>query len=278
MNERLPPGLYVVATPIGNLGDLSPRAAETLCRADLILAEDKRVSAKLLAHAGSRSPMKVYHDHSSEADRLAILARLANEAIALISDAGTPLISDPGYKLVRAARAAGLAVHTVPGPSALIAALTLAGLPTDRFMFAGFLPAKAKARADAIAELSAIRATLVFYESGPRLAESLEALAAGLGDREAAVTREITKLHEECVTGTLGELAARYAQAAPKGEIVIVVAPPAEPPEASGDELDAALADALARLSPSRAAAEVAEKLGVPRKRAYARALELSSR
>ena len=152
MNERLPPGLYIVATPIGNLGDLSPRAAETLCRVDLILAEDKRVSAKLLAHVGSRAPMKVYHDHSSEADRLAILARLAKEAVALISDAGTPLISDPGYKLVRAARAAGLAVHTVPGPSAVIAGLTLAGLPTDRFMFAGFLPAKAKARADALAE------------------------------------------------------------------------------------------------------------------------------
>ena len=278
MNERLPPGLYVVATPIGNLGDLSPRAAETLCRADLILAEDKRVSAKLLAHAGSRAPMKVYHDHSSEADRDAILARLSKDAVALVSDAGTPLISDPGYKLVRAARAAGLAVHTVPGPSALIAALTLAGLPTDRFMFAGFLPAKAKARADAIAELSGIRATLVFYESGPRLAESLKALAEGLGGRDAAVAREITKLHEECVTATLGELAARYAEVPPKGEIVIVVGPPPEAPEASGDQLDAALTDALGRLSPSRAAAEVAETLGVPRKRAYARALELASR
>ena len=236
------------------------------------------MSAKLLAHVGSRAPMKVYHDHSSQADRLAILARLAKEAVALISDAGTPLISDPGYKLVRAARGAGLAVHTVPGPSALIAGLTLAGLPTDRFMFAGFLPAKAKARADAIAELTGIRATLVFYESGPRLAESLAALGAGLGDREAAVAREITKLHEECVTGTLGELADRYAVGAPKGEIVIVVGPPAEEAEASDDTLDAALADALARLSPSRAAAEVAEKLNLPRKRAYARALELAAR
>ena len=169
MDEPLPPGLYVVATPIGNLGDLSPRAAETLRRAERILAEDKRVSAKLLAHVGASAPMSVYHDHSGEAEREAIVARLGNEAIALICDAGTPLISDPGYKLVRAARAAGHAVHTVPGPCAAIAALTLAGLPTDRFLFAGFLPPKAKARSDAIAEIAAIRATLVFYESGPRL-------------------------------------------------------------------------------------------------------------
>ncbi|MEO5772892.1 MAG: 16S rRNA (cytidine(1402)-2'-O)-methyltransferase [Sphingomicrobium sp.] len=277
MADRLPPGLYVVATPIGNLGDLSPRAAETLCKADLILAEDKRVTAKLLAHTGSKVRMAVYHDHSSEADRSAILSRLADQAVALVSDAGTPLISDPGYKLVRAARQAGLAVHTVPGPSALIAALTLAGLPTDRFMFAGFLPPKAKARSDAIAELAAIRATLIFYESGPRLGDSLAALRDGLGDREAAVAREITKLHEECVTGSLGELAERYADAAPKGEIVIVVGPPAEAEAASDEQLDQALREALAQLSPSRAAAEVAEQLQIPRKRAYARALELSA-
>src|ERR671917_1876179 len=169
MEDRLPPGLYVVATPIGNLGDLSPRAADTLRRASRILAEDKRVSAKLLAHAGAKAPMSTYHDHSSETQRDEIVARLGSEAVALVSDAGTPLISDPGYKLVRAARAAGHAVYTVPGPSAVIAALTLAGLPTDRFLFAGFLPAKAKARADAIAELAAVQATLVFYESGPRL-------------------------------------------------------------------------------------------------------------
>src|SRR5688500_9971936 len=219
MEPPLPPGLYVVATPIGNLGDFSPRAAETLRDADLILAEDKRVSAKLLAHAGARAPMAVYHDHTSEMEREAIVARLGSEAIALISDAGTPLISDPGYKLVRAARAAGHAVHTVPGPCAAIAALTIAGLPTDRFLFAGFLPAKAKARSDAVAELVGIRATLVFYESGPRLPNTLEALAAQLGPREAAVAREISKLHEECATGTLAELAERYANAPPKGEI-----------------------------------------------------------
>jgi 16S rRNA (cytidine1402-2'-O)-methyltransferase len=278
MDPPLPPGLYVVATPIGNLADLSARAADTLRRADRILAEDKRVSAKLLAHAGARAPMSVYHDHSSETERAAIVARLGSEAVALICDAGTPLISDPGYKLVRAARAAGHSVHTVPGPCAAIAALTLAGLPTDRFLFAGFLPSKAKARSDAIAELAAIRATLVFYESGPRLSDTLEALAAQLSAREAAVAREISKLHEECVTGTLAELAERYRDAPPKGEMVIVVGPPAASGAPSEFELDSALGEALARLSPSRAAAEVAELLGVPRKRAYARALELAAR
>lgn len=278
MDLPLPPGLYVVATPIGNLGDLSPRAADALRGADRILAEDKRVSAKLLAHAGAKAPMSVYNDHSSEAERQAIVARLGSEAIALISDAGTPLISDPGYKLVRAARDAGHAVYTLPGPSAAIAALTLAGLPTDRFLFLGFLPPKAKARADAVAEVAAIRATLVLYESGPRLGQTLAALAHGLGPREAAVAREISKLHEETVTGTLSELAERYASAAPRGEIVIVVGPPAAGQAASEAELDGALDEALARLSPSRAAAEVAERLDVPRKRAYARALERSGK
>jgi 16S rRNA (cytidine1402-2'-O)-methyltransferase len=275
MTDPLPPGLHIVATPIGNLGDLGVRAADTLRRADRILAEDTRVSGKLLAHIGAKAPMSRYDDHSSEEARDRIVALLGDQAVALISDAGTPLISDPGYKLVRAARAAGHAVHTVPGPSALIAALTLAGLPTDRFLFGGFLPSKAKARNDALAELAALRATLVFYESGPRLAETLAAMAELLGQREAAVAREITKLHEECIAGELGELARRYAAApSPKGEIVIVVGPPAEVEAASDAELDAALDEALTRLSPSRAAAEVAERLGVPRKRAYARALQ----
>ena len=276
MTDALAPGLYIVATPIGNLGDLSSRAADTLRRADRVLVEDTRVTAKLLAHVGAKTPMTRYDDHSSERDRDAIVARLGTEAIALVSDAGTPLISDPGYKLCRSARAAGHAVHTIPGPSAAIAALTLAGLPTDRFLFVGFLPTKSKARSDAIAEIAAVRATLVFYESGPRLAESLAALASGLGDRDAAIAREITKLHEECVSGTLGELASRYRDAPPKGEIVIVVGPPADKAEASDDQLDVALEEALATLSPSRAAAEVAERLRIPRKRAYARALELS--
>jgi 16S rRNA (cytidine1402-2'-O)-methyltransferase len=276
MTEPLAPGLHVVATPIGNLGDLSPRAADTLRAADLILVEDTRVTAKLLRHIGAKVPMLRYDDHSSEKDRERIVMQLGERAVALVSDAGTPLISDPGYKLVRAARAAGHAVHTLPGPSAAIAALTLAGLPTDRFLFVGFLPAKSKARADAIAEIGEARATLVLYESGPRLGAALAALADTLGSRDAAVVREISKLHEECVTGTLPELAGRYSDAGPKGEIVIVVGPPAETAPASEEDLDAALDEALDRLSPSRAAAEVAQRLNVPRKRAYARALERS--
>lgn len=276
MDKPLPSGLHIIATPIGNLGDLSPRAADTLRNADRILAEDTRVTGKLLAHIGAKVPMSRYDDHTSEADREWIVGRLGEESIALVSDAGTPLISDPGYKLVRAARAAGHAVHTVPGPSAVIAALTLAGLPTDRFLFLGFLPAKAKAKRDAIAEIANVRATLAIYEAGPRLGETLVALADQLGPREAAIAREISKLHEECVTGTLTELAQRYADAPPKGEIVIVVGPTPEAAEASDEELDAALDQALSRQSPSRAAAEVAERLRVPRKRAYARALERS--
>ena len=278
MSPPLAPGLYIVATPIGNLSDLSPRAAAVLTGCDLILAEDKRVTAKLLKHAGAKAPMAVYHDHSTDELRAQILSRLGSQAVALVSDAGTPLISDPGYKLVRAAREAGHAVLTIPGPCAAIAALTLAGLPTDRFLFAGFLPAKAKARSDAITELAGIRASLVFYESGPRLAEALAALAEALGPREAAVIREISKIHEETVSGTLDLLANRYASAAPKGEIVIVVGPPPEAAPASDGELDQALTAALRTDSPSRAAASVAAALGIPRKRAYARALELGSK
>lgn len=277
MDQSLPPGLYIVATPIGNLADITTRAAETLRRADRILAEDKRVTAKLLAHVGAKAPMTAYHDHSDDNLRERIMAELGSKAIALVSDAGTPLISDPGYKLVRAARQAGHAIHTLPGPCAAIAALTLSGLPTDRFLFVGFLPAKAKARAEAIAEIADVRASLVFYESGPRLAESLAALAIGLGPRHAAVSREISKLHEETVTGPLGELAERYENAPPKGEIVIVVSPPPERADASDEELDAALHDALTSMAPSRAAAEVATSLGVPKKRAYSRALELGA-
>jgi 16S rRNA (cytidine1402-2'-O)-methyltransferase len=255
---------------------MTSRAAETLCRADYILAEDKRVSAKLLAHVGAKAPMTAYHDHSDDKLRERILNDLGTKAVALISDAGTPLISDPGYKLVRAARHAGHAVHTLPGPCAAIAALTLAGLPTDRFLFLGFLPAKAKARAEVIAEVAAVRASLVIYESGPRLGESLAALGEGLGSREGAVIREISKLHEETVTGSLAELAESYAKAAPKGEIVIVVGPPPEREAATDEELDEALRVALASMSASRAAADVANSLGIPKKRAYARALELA--
>ncbi|WP_426267836.1 16S rRNA (cytidine(1402)-2'-O)-methyltransferase [Sphingomonas sp. LHG3443-2] len=276
MNQPPSPGLYIVATPIGNLGDLTVRAADLLRAADLVLAEDKRVSLRLLAHIGAKVPMRTYNDHSDTADREAIVGRLASEVVALVSDAGTPLISDPGYKLVRDARIAGHNIVTLPGPCAAVAAMTVAGLPTDRFLFLGFLPPKEKARSDTIAEVAAIRATLVFYESGPRLATSLASLAARLGEREAAVARELTKMHEECVTGTLAELAGRYAEAPPRGEIVIVVGPPAEATAASEGDLDAALQAALAAgASPSRAAAAVAQELGVRRKRAYERALEL---
>ncbi|WP_287977112.1 16S rRNA (cytidine(1402)-2'-O)-methyltransferase [Sphingomonas sp.] len=273
--NALDPGLYIVATPIGNLADLSPRAADILSRADVIAVEDSRVTAGLLRHIGIKRPMLPYHDHNAEGVRPGLVARMAREAVALVSDAGTPLISDPGYKLVRDARAAGHAVVTIPGPCAAVAALTLAGLPTDRFLFLGFLPPKAKARSDAIAEVAAVRATLVLYESGPRLAACLAALAEGLGDREAAVTREITKKFEEAVTGTLSTLAARYADAPPKGEIVVVVAPPGEAAPSTIEDADAALAEAMTRLPLAKAAGEVAKRLGLDRKALYARALAL---
>ena len=275
MNATLSPGLYIVATPIGNLGDLSPRAASVLTHADVLCVEDSRVTGKLLNHIGVRRSMQPYHDHNADAVRPALIARMAAESVALTSDAGTPLISDPGYKLVRDARAAGHAVVTIPGPCAAIAALTLAGLPTDRFLFIGFLPVKAKARADAIAEVARVRATLVFYESGPRLAATLASLRDVLGDRDAAVARELTKLHEECVAQQLSALAARYADAAPRGEIVIVVAP-AEALQVAIDS-DAALIDALTRMAVGQAASEVNDLTGIDRRTLYARALELKT-
>ncbi len=274
----LTPGLYIVATPIGNLGDLSPRAAQVLAGADIIAVEDTRVTAGLLRHIGTKRPMTPYHDHNAEHVRPQLIARMAGEIVALVSDAGTPLISDPGFKLVRDARAAGHQVVTIPGPCAAVAALTLAGLPTDRFFFLGFLPPKEQARATAIAEVASVRATLVIYESGPRLAACLSALAAGLGDREAAVTREITKKFEEAVTGTLSTLATRYADVPPRGEIVVVVAPPDPPAPAAAEDADAALAEALTRLPASKAAGEVAKALGLDRKVLYARALEMKER
>jgi 16S rRNA (cytidine1402-2'-O)-methyltransferase len=278
MIDRPNPGLYIVATPIGNLADLSPRAAAILGAADIIAVEDSRVTAKLLRHAGIKRPMVPYHDHNGDAVRPQLIARMGSGVVALVSDAGTPLISDPGYKLVRDARAAGHVVTTIPGPCAAVAALTLAGLPTDRFLFMGFLPPKEKARADTIEEVKAIRATLIFYESGPRLAACLTALSAGLGDREAAVAREITKRFEECVTGTLSTLALRYADAPPKGEIVIIVAPPGEAAPASAEDADAALIEALKHLSPARAAGEVAKALKQDRRALYARAMEIMGR
>jgi 16S rRNA (cytidine1402-2'-O)-methyltransferase len=275
MNEPLEPGLYIVATPIGNLSDLSPHAARILSSADVIAVEDSRVTAKLLSHIGVKRPMIPYHDHNADRVRPDLVAHMAEKAVALVSDAGTPLISDPGYKLVRDARAAGRHVTTAAGPCAAIAALTLAGLPTDRFLFIGFLPPKGGARASAIAEVANVRATLLFYESGPRLGAALAALHQGLGNREAAVAREISKKFEETVTGTLAELAARYADAPPKGEIVIVVGPPGAAEAPAEADIDAALRQAMTRLSPSRAAAEVAAALGLPRREVYERALAL---
>ncbi len=270
----LDPGLYIVATPIGNLGDLSPRAAAVLAGAALIAAEDTRVTAKLLAHIGAKVPMTPYHDHNADAVRPGLVARAATDAVALVSDAGTPLISDPGYKLVRDCRAAGVAVVTVPGPCAAVAALTLAGLPTDRFLFLGFLPAKAAAREAAIDEVAAVRATLILYELGPRTAATLGALAARLGDRPAAVVREISKRFEETANGTLSSLAARYAPAAPRGEVVLVVGGPVAIAPSPAD-LDTALAAALLRAPLSAAVAEVSAALGLPRSQVYARALAL---
>ena len=275
MDQKLEPGLYIVATPIGNLSDLSPRAAATLAGADLVAVEDSRVTAKLLRHIGAKRPMVPYHDHNADRVRPGLIEQMRDKAVALVSDAGTPLISDPGYKLVRDARAAGIRVTTIPGPSAAISALTLAGLPTDRFAFFGFLPSKARARATAIAGAAAFDGTLIFYESGPRLGAALAALSEGLGDREAAVVREISKKFEETVSGRLSELAERYESQPPKGEIVIVVGPAPEAEAAGDPEIDAALREAMASGSPSRAAADVAKALGLPRRLVYERAQKL---
>jgi 16S rRNA (cytidine1402-2'-O)-methyltransferase len=269
-------GLYIVATPIGNLADLSQRAITLLRAADIVAVEDSRVTGKLLHHLGLKKRMRPYHDHSSEKDRDALLAMAREGVVVLVSDAGTPLISDPGYKLVRAAREAGIAVFSAPGPSAAIAALSISGLPTDRFLFAGFLPSKAKARADALAELAGVKATLIFYESGPRLGASLAAMAVALGERDAAVARELTKKFEEVVTGTLSELAARYSAEEPKGEIVVIVGPPAEQAAESGD-IDAALREALETLPAAKAAGQIAKRFGIDRAEAYARATAIKS-
>jgi 16S rRNA (cytidine1402-2'-O)-methyltransferase len=271
-------GLYVVATPIGNLADMSQRAILILEAADIVAVEDSRVTGKLLHHLGLKKKMRRYNDHSSEADRLALVAAARNGVVALVSDAGTPLISDPGYKLVRSAREAGVEVYAAPGPSAAIAALSICGLPTDRFLFAGFLPSKAKARADALAELAEIKATLVFYESGPRLAATLAAIAETYGDREVAVARELTKKFEEVVTGSASELAERYAEQEPKGEIVLVVGPPSEEVAVEAGDVDTALREALKTMSAAKAAGGIAKRFGLERSDVYARATEMKSK
>ncbi|MCB5424476.1 16S rRNA (cytidine(1402)-2'-O)-methyltransferase [Altererythrobacter sp. CC-YST694] len=272
----LTPGLYIVATPIGNLGDITMRAADVLARCDAIACEDTRVTAKLLKHLGIRKSLWRYDDHSNEKDRARLLELMRNQAIALVSDAGTPLISDPGYRLVRDAREEGIAITSLPGASAAIVGLTLSGLPNDRFLFAGFLPVKEKARGDVLAELAAIPATLIFYETAPRLARSLEAIDAVLPGREVAVARELTKLHEECRTGSPAELIAYYEAHPPRGEIVLLVAPPGED-MGQGVDADALLLAALEHDKPSQAAAQVAKATGLDRKILYARAMELKS-
>lgn len=286
MARRLPPpvlddaplasGLYVVATPIGNLRDITLRALDVLAAADLVLAEDTRVAGKLLSAYGLSAKLERYDEHGAERARPKAMAALAEgKRVALISDAGTPLVSDPGFKLVREAASQGVAVFPIPGPSALLAGLSAAGLPTDRFLFAGFPPPKSAARRTFLEELAPIRATLVFFEGGSRLASSLGDMAAVLGGgREAVVCRELTKLYETLYRGPLAELAADPRLDAPKGEIVILVGPGHEA-EATAGDIDTALADALIRLRPADAAAEVAKALGLSRRDVYQRAMAM---
>lgn len=272
------PGLYVVSTPIGNLRDITLRALDILGAVEEVLAEDTRVASKLMSAYGVKARLSPYHDHNGAERRPGLLKRLGEGArIALISDAGTPLVSDPGWKLVHEALESGVKVFPVPGASALLAGLVASGLPSDRFLFAGFLPPKQGARRSAIETLRAVPATLVFYESGPRLAETLADLSAVLGRREAAVARELTKLFEETRRGSLAELAAHYETAGPpKGEIVLLVGPPAED-AASAADIDAALKVALAEMPTKAAAASVAEALGLPKREVYQRALQLKA-
>ncbi len=274
---KAPGGLYLVATPIGNLADISLRALEVLAGSDVIACEDTRVTRKLAERYGITTPLTSYHQHNAAEARPKLLGRLARgEAVALVSDAGTPLISDPGYKLVRAAQEAGHTVTAIPGASSVLGALSVAGLPTDRFFFEGFLPAKQTARRKRIAALANVPATLVLFESGARLAATLADLAEGLGARTAAICRELTKLHEEVRRGDLAALARDYVRGAEtRGEIVIVVAPPQETELQSAD-VDDLLRLALARASLKDAVGEVALASGRPRREVYQRALALS--
>lgn len=275
--DPLAPGLYLVATPIGNLADITLRALTTLARADVIYCEDTRHSRTLVAHYGITRTLRPYHEHNAEEQRPRILADLAGGArIALISDAGTPLVSDPGYKLVRDCIAEGHPVVAIPGASAVMAGLCVAGLPTDTFLFAGFLPPRFGARQTRIADLASVPATLIFFEAPTRLAETLADLSATLGPRPAAVARELTKLHEDLARGPLPDLAAHFETAPPKGEIVILVGPPGN--EAATDEtIIAALENALAHMSLRDAAKAVAERLSAPKARVYDLGLKLKA-
>lgn len=276
--SKLAPGLYVISTPIGNLGDITLRALKTLAGSDAVLCEDTRITGKLLARFGISARQIPYHDHNAERARPEILRRLkAGEALALVSDAGTPLLSDPGYKLVREAIEEGISVTAIPGASAALAALVLSGLPPDAFLFGGFLPVKSAARKRALQEWKSVRVTLLFYETAPRLAASLADMEAVLGDRPASVSRELTKFYEEVKRGTLAGLAAFYREAgAPRGEVVVAIGPPEESaPDDGGPDLDRALQTALAGASLRQAVADVAAATGLPRRLVYARALHL---
>ncbi len=276
---RIAAGLHIVATPIGNLGDITLRALEALAGADLIACEDTRVTRKLLDRYAIATPLTPYHDHNAAKARPRLLRRLAEgAALALVSDAGTPLVSDPGFKLVRAAVKTGHAVTALPGPSAVLAALTVAGLPTDQFFFGGFLPPRQAARRARIAELARIPATIVLFESGPRIAATLADLAAGLGRREAAWCRELTKLHEEIRRGTIETLAQSCAAGELRGESVVVIAPPQAAEQPSAEDTDTLLGNALSRGSLKDAVAEVAAATGLPRRELYQRALTLAKR
>jgi 16S rRNA (cytidine1402-2'-O)-methyltransferase len=276
LQGKLPAGLYVLATPIGNARDISLRALDTLRGCDLIAAEDTRVTSKLLAIHGVSKPLMAYNDHNAARERPKILARLERgEAVVLVSDAGTPLVSDPGYKLVREVISIGAPVIALPGPSAVLAGLTLAGLPSDRFLFAGFLPNRQGERKSTLEELKGVQATLIFFESAQRLSESLAAMAQVLGDRPAVMARELTKLHEEVRRGLLSQLAAHYEKAGPpKGEVTLLIGPP---PEVVADmgKIDAALKAALPFMPVKAAAEMIAGLTDGSRKEIYARALEL---
>ena len=274
LERKLSPGLYIVATPIGNLGDITMRAAETLARCDGVACEDTRVTGKLMKHLGLSKPLWRYDDHSGERDRTRLVESMHGKAVALVSDAGTPLVSDPGFRLVREARNAGIKITSLPGPCAAVVGLTLSGLPNDRFVFAGFLPNKVKARREVLEEFGAIEATLVFYETGPRLVKSLHSIAEVLPGRDVSVARELTKLHEECRTGPPDVLATYYTDHPPKGEIVLLIGPPAED-QVGAEDADALLLEALSAMKASQAAAQVARETGLDRKMLYSRAMEL---
>lgn len=278
--EPIAPGLHVVATPIGNLKDISLRGLSVLAAADAVLAEDTRVTRVLLAHYGITTPLLAYHEHNAAEMRPRILERLASGgALAIVSDAGTPLVSDPGFKLVEAVLEAGHPVTTVPGPSAVLAALVVAGLPTDRFFFEGFLPPKATARRERLSALAPIPGTLVFFESPRRVAEMLADAASVLGPRPAAVARELTKFFETVKRGTLPELARDFAEApTPKGEIVVLIGPPLETaPEADDGDLDERLRRHLQHLSVKDAVAVAVQETGLPKRQVYARAVALAT-